>query len=72
MKTMIITGIALIVIGIALLGQYSYTTQESVFQLGPLQATAEKTHTISAPPAVGWALMVGGIAVLVIGAFRKP
>jgi len=72
MKAMIISGIAMIIIGIALLGQYSYTTQESVFKLGPLEATAEKTHYITAPPAVGWALMVGGIAVLVVGAFRKP
>jgi hypothetical protein len=71
MKASIITGVFLVVVGVALLGQYSYTTQESVFQLGPLQATAEKTHTISAPPPLSWALIAGGIVVLIIGATRK-
>jgi len=72
MKSMIYSGIAMIVIGAALLGQYSYTTEDSIFKLGPIEAKAERQHTISAPPALGWALMAGGIAVLVIGAFRKP
>ena len=71
MKAMIYTGIAMIVIGIAALGQYSYTTEESIFKLGPIEAKAEKQHTISAPPAVGWALFAGGVVVLVVGAMRK-
>jgi len=71
MKSAIITGAVLIVIGLALLGQYSYTTQESVFKLGPIQATAEKTHTFSAPPELSWALIAGGAIVLIFGATRK-
>jgi len=72
MKSLIYAGIAMIVIGIALLGQYSFTTEESIFKLGPIEATAQKQHTFSAPPAVSWGLLIGGIAVLVIGATRKP
>lgn len=72
MKATLITGIAMIVIGIALLGQYSYTTEESIFKLGPIQATAEKTHTFSAPPMLSWAMLAGGVIVLVVGAMRKP
>jgi hypothetical protein len=71
MKSMIYTGIALVVIGIALLGQYSYTTEDSIFKLGPIEAKAERQHTFSLPPAVGWALTAGGIVVLVLGATRK-
>jgi hypothetical protein len=71
MKSFIVTGAILVVIGLALLGQYSYTTQESVFKLGPIQATAEKTHTFSAPPPLSWALIAGGVIVLVFGATRK-
>ena len=72
MKTAIYSGIALIVLGIALLGQYSFTTEESIFKIGPIEAKAEKQHTISVPPAVGWAVLIGGVVVLVIGASRKP
>ncbi len=71
MKSAIYAGIALIVIGIAMLGQYSYTTEESIFKLGPIEAKAEKEHTLSAPPALGWGLFAGGIIVLVVGATRK-
>lgn len=71
MKSFIVTGAILVAIGLALLGQYSYTTRESVFKLGPIQATAEKTHTISAPLPLSWALIAGGAIVLVFGATRR-
>ncbi|HEX4325572.1 MAG TPA: hypothetical protein VH105_02080 [Burkholderiales bacterium] len=71
MKSIVVSGIALIVIGIALLGQYSYTTEDSIFKLGPIEAKAERQHTFALPPAVGWALMAGGIVVLVVGGTRK-
>ncbi len=71
MKSTIISGVALIVIGIALLGQYSYTTEDSIFKLGPIEAKAERQHTFALPPEEGWALMAGGTVVLVVGATRK-
>jgi len=71
MKSLIYTGIVLIIFGIAALGQYSYTTEESIFKLGPIEAKAEKQHTLSAPPAVGWGLLAGGAAVLIAGAIRR-
>jgi hypothetical protein len=71
MKSLIYTGIGLILLGIIALGQYSYTTEESVFKLGPIEAKAEKQHTLSAPPAVGWGLLAGGAVILVVGALRK-
>lgn len=71
MRSLIYSGIALIIVGVLALGQYTYTTRESVFKLGPIEATAKKEHTFSAPPAVGWGLCAGGIALLVVGATRK-
>ena len=73
MKNAVIIGIALIVIGAAVLGydHYSYTTKEQVLQIGPITATAEKTHTVSFPPVLGWLLVGGGICLLVFGISKK-
>ena len=62
-------GIALIVVGIVALalGGIRYTTREKVLDLGPIEATAEKHHTIPLSPIVGIASLVGGIAVLAAG-----
>ena len=58
MKAMFILGIALIVIGAAVLGydHYSYTTTDEVLKIGPITATAERTHTVALPPFLGWLL----------------
>ncbi|MCK9387998.1 MAG: hypothetical protein M0Q22_06340 [Sulfuritalea sp.] len=73
MKPTLIIGIALIVLGGAVLGyeQYSYTTKEQVFQIGTITATAEKTHTVLLPPLLGWLLVGGGVLVLAIAALNK-
>ena len=73
MKNAVIIGIALIVIGAAVLGydHYSYTTKEQVLQIGPITATEEKTHTVSLPPALGWLLVGGGICLLIFGISKK-
>jgi hypothetical protein len=73
MKNTIIIGIVLVVLGAALLGydHYSYTTKEQVLQIGPITATAEKTHTVSFPPLLGWLLVGGGICLLVFGISKK-
>ena len=73
MKTTLILGVALIVIGAALLGydHYSYTTNETILQIGSLTATAERTHTVSLPPIIGWVLIGGGACVLIFGAWSR-
>jgi hypothetical protein len=73
MKSMLILGIALIVLGGAVLGydHYSYTTTENVLQIGPITATAERTHTVAMPPVIGWLLIAGGACVLAFGALSK-
>ena len=51
MKPLAIVGVLLIVVGIAglILGRFSYTTQETVLDVGPIKATAEKEHSINIP-----------------------
>ena len=73
MKAAFILGVALIVIGTALLGydHYSYTTTEQVLKIGPITANAERTHTVSLPPFLGWLLMAGGAGALVFAAISK-
>lgn len=73
MKNMLILGIALIVIGAAILvyRQFSYQTRETVLEVGPIKATAEKTKTVPVPPALGWVLIGGGTCVLVFSARSK-
>lgn len=75
MNTTLLTGLALVVIGAAVLGydHYSYTTTENILQVGPITATAERTHTVSLPPILGW-LLVGGGACMIdfVAVSKKP
>ena len=73
MKNTLILGIALIAIGAAVLGydHYSYTTTENILQIGPITAAAERTHTVSLPPIIGWLLIGGGVCVLIFGAWSR-
>ncbi len=69
MKTHILIGIILIVVGIVALAYQgiTYTTTDKVIDIGPIRLTAEKTKTLPLPPIVGGAALVGGIALLVLG-----
>jgi len=72
MKNILILGVALVVIGGAVLGyHYTYTTQENILQIGPLTATAEREHTIAFPPILGWLLIGGGAGMLAFAALSK-
>ncbi len=70
MRTLI--GAILIVIGLIGLvwGGISYTREETVFDAGPIEATAEKRETIPVGPVVGGIALVGGIVILATGRKR--
>ncbi|NJM92351.1 MAG: hypothetical protein HC861_06750 [Rhodospirillaceae bacterium] len=66
MKPVAIIGVVLIVLGIAglVLGRFTYTTEEKVLDVGPLEATAEKEHTVAIPDIAGIiAVLAGGFLV---------
>lgn len=73
MKPMTLGGILLIVLGALALAYQgiSYTRQEKVLDIGPIQATAETRERIPLPPILGGLMLVGGIALLVTGARQK-
>ena len=68
-----ILGIILIIVGAAILayGHFSYQSRETVLEVGPIKATAERTHNVPVPPILGWALIGGGAAVLVFSGRSK-
>lgn len=61
-----ILGAVLIVLGLVgiLWGGFTYTTQKKVIDLGPIQATHEKTHSIPVPPIAGAVSLIAGVAFL--------
>jgi uncharacterized membrane protein HdeD (DUF308 family) len=67
MKLFAIAGIALIVLGLAALvyGGITYTSRETVIDIGPIQATADREKTLPLPPVAGAVAVIGGIALLV-------
>jgi hypothetical protein len=73
MKTISMLGILLAVLGIlALVYQgFSYTHQENVINVGPIHATRDDTEHIPLPPIVGGLALLGGVALLVMGARQK-
>ena len=73
MKPMAIAGIVLIVVGLAALalGGFSYTTRETVVDIGPLEATAEREKTFPLPPAAGITAVAAGVALLVVGMRKR-
>ena len=66
MNTTKLLAIALIAIGIIAFAYQgiSYTSRDSVVDLGPLHVTAERSHTLPLPPIVGAIALAGGLALL--------
>jgi hypothetical protein len=62
-------GVILIVFGLIGLawGGFSYKTKEKVVDLGPIEATRTKTHTVPLPPIAGAAALIGGIVLVAAG-----
>jgi len=68
MKPAALVGIALIIIGVLSFAYQgiTYTTREKAVDLGPLQITTEKTHTLPLPPILGAIALFGGVALLAV------
>jgi uncharacterized membrane protein HdeD (DUF308 family) len=73
MKPIGVAGIVLIVCGLAALVYQgvTYNTRETVIDLGPLHATADRQKTVPLPPVVGLAAVAGGVAMLVVGLRKR-
>lgn len=73
MKSTALIGVILIVLGIAALAYQgiTYTKRETLVNIGPIHAEAERQHVIPLPPILGITAVVGGIVLLVLGARKS-
>lgn len=73
MKPMALIGAVLIVLGLAALAYQgiTYTSRETVLDIGPVHATAERQKTFPLPPVLGIAAVVGGVALLIAGVRKR-
>lgn len=73
MRQMTIVGVAFIGLGVAALVYQgiTYTSRETVIDIGPLHATADRQKTLPLPPALGIVAVAGGAAMLVAGARKR-
>lgn len=69
MKPISLVGIVLVVLGLAALAYqgFTYTTTETIIDVGPIQATAERERTVPLPPVLGIVAVIGGVALLIAG-----
>jgi hypothetical protein len=73
MKPIILLGIALVVFGIIAIAYHriTYTTEEKILQIGPIEATKKTEKKIPLPPVIGGAALAGGITLIIIGVKRN-
>jgi len=69
MKPVPVLGALLIVAGLAALAYqgFTYTSRETVLNVGPIHATADRDKTVSLPPIVGIGAVAGGVVLLIAG-----
>jgi hypothetical protein len=70
MKPVAILGLLLLVLGLAALAYqgFTYTSRETVLNLGPIHATADRDRTVIVPPVLGIGAVAGGVVLLIVGA----
>lgn len=68
-----IVALLLIALGIAALAYrgFSYTTRDTVLDVGPVELTREDRDFVSVPPLVGGAAVVGGTILLIVTSRRR-
>jgi hypothetical protein len=70
---MTLAGLVLLALGlVALVYQgFTYTTRETVIDIGPIHATAEREKTFPLPPVLGIVAVAGGVALMMAGARKS-
>ena len=65
MKNLLLASILMFILGVVALTYQgiTYTTKEKAIDIGPLQITAERTHTLPVLPILGGIAIVGGVVL---------
>jgi len=73
MKPMVLVGGLLLVLGLlALVYQgITYTSRDTVLDIGPLHATADRQKTLPLSPVLGLAAVGAGVALLIVGVRKR-
>ena len=73
MKPIAVLGVVLIVFGLAALAYQgiTYTSKETIIDIGPLHATADREKTVRLPPVLGVSAVAGGVVLLIAGVRRR-
>jgi hypothetical protein len=73
MKPAAMLGVLLIVLGLAALVYQgvTYTSHDTVLDIGPIHATADRQKTLPLSPVVGIAAVTGGVVLLVAGVRKR-
>ncbi|HYV39773.1 MAG TPA: hypothetical protein VE988_29055 [Gemmataceae bacterium] len=74
MKPLMAVGLVLILLGVLAFGYQGvayYTTRETVARVGPIEVQADRQHAVPLAPILSGVAVVGGIALLIIGASRQ-
>lgn len=73
MKSLSLVGILLVVLGALALAYQgiNYTRREKIVDIGPIHATQDTQEHIPLPPILGGLALLGGVALLVVGARQK-
>lgn len=67
-----ILGIIVLVLGVLALayGGFTYTTEETAAEIGPLELNVERQNRVNVPLWVGVAGVIAGIAMIALGGSR--
>lgn len=59
-------GLVLLIVGVLLLayGGFTFTTKDKVVDMGPVEITKDKQHTVPYAPLLGVAALVAGAVVV--------
>jgi len=70
MKPATIIGLVLIVLGIVgfAMGGFSFTHEKQDAKIGPVEINHQSTKTVPIPPVLSGVALVGGIALVFVGA----
>ena len=73
MKPMTLAGVVLLVLGLVALAYqgFSYTSRETVVDIGPIKATADTEKRVPIPPIAGAAAVLAGVALIVAGQRKR-
>jgi hypothetical protein len=73
-RLLIILGIIFLLAGtVGLLHpSFNYHKQEEVAKLGPIQATVDEEKTVQIPAAASAAMIIAGLALLILGPRMRP